>query len=87
MDIKERIRRVIEDRGADYETLRDLFDAVRICEDKAERRERLLYIRKMCREVRGADAYELLRLTYVLGAQDGSFDDYCIALEWDIDAE
>lgn len=87
MDIKERIKRVIEKNGPEYETVRDLFDAVRICEDKKERREWLLYVRKKCRELRGADAYELLRLTYVLGAQDGSFDDYCIALEWYREAE
>ena len=82
MDIKDRIKQVIETSGANHENLRDLFDAVRLCEDKAEKREWLLYIRKMCRGVQDNEVYELMRLTYVLGAQDGSFDDYCIALEW-----
>ena len=82
MDIKERIKRVIETYGANHENLRDLFDAVRLCEDKVEKREWLLYVRKMCRSVSNEKVYELMRLTYVLGAQDGSFDDYCIALEW-----
>lgn len=82
MDIKDRIKQVIETSGANRENLRDLFDAVRLCEDKAEKREWLLYIRKMCRGVQDNEVYELMRLTYVLGAQDGSFDDYCIALEW-----
>lgn len=39
MDIKERIKQVIETSGANRENLRDLFDAVRLCEDKAEKRE------------------------------------------------
>lgn len=87
MDIKEKIKRVIEKQGADYEKLRDLFDMARLCKDKVERREWLLYVRKKCREVTNADAYELIRQTYVKGAQDGSFDDYCIALEWYRDPE
>ena len=82
MDIKDRIKKAIETRGAEYETLRDLFDAVRLCEAPQEKREWLLYVRKMCRSVSDENVYELMRLTYVLGAQDGSFDDYCIALEW-----
>ena len=82
MDIKEKIQRAIEKQGADYEKLRDLFDMVRLCEDKAERREWLLYIRRKCREVKSGDAYKLIYRTYQLGAQDGNFDDYCIALEW-----
>lgn len=52
------------------------------CEDKVSRREWLLYVRAEARKLRSADAYELIRKTYVLGAQDGRFDDYCIALEW-----
>lgn len=87
MDIKEKIKRAIEQQGADYEKLRDLYDMARLCEDKAERREWLLYVRKKCREVQSADAFELIRQTYVLGAQDGDFDDYCIALEWYRDPE
>ena len=82
MDIKERIKSVIETSGADHETLRDLFDALRLCEDPAEKRAWLLYVRKMCRGINDERVYELMRLTYVLGAQDGNFDDYCIALEW-----
>lgn len=82
MDIKEKIKRAIEVKGADYEKLRDLFDMVRICEDKAEKREWLLYVRQKAREVRSEQVYELIRQTYVQGARDGNFDDYCIALEW-----
>jgi predicted phage terminase large subunit-like protein len=85
--IKQKIKRAIETQGVDYEKLRDLFDVVSVCEDKAERREWLLYVRKMAREVKSADAYELIHLTYVKGAQDGNFDDYCIALEWYRDPE
>lgn len=80
--IKERIKRAIETQGVDYEKLRDLYDVVSLCEDKAERREWLLYIRKKAREIPSADAYELMHQTYVKGAQDGSLDDYIIALEW-----
>ena len=80
--IKERIKRAIETQGADYEKLKDLFDVVSVCEDKAERREWLLYIRKKAREVPSADAYELVHQTYIKGAQDGNLDDYIIALEW-----
>lgn len=87
MDIKEKIKNAIEKQGADYEKLRDLYDMARLCEDKAERREWLLYVRRKCREVTSADAFELIRQTYVLGAQDGDFDDYCIALEWYRDPE
>ena len=82
MDIKERIKHAIETKGADMEKLNDLFSMVCHCEDLAERREWLLYVRSEARQIRSADAYELIRKTYVLGAQDGSFDDYCIALEW-----
>jgi hypothetical protein len=66
--IKERIKRAIETQGVDYEKLRDLFDVVSLCEDKAERREWLLYIRKKTREIPSADAYELMHKTYVKGA-------------------
>ena len=44
--IKERIKKAIETQGVDYEKLKDLFDVVTVCEDKAERREWLLYIRR-----------------------------------------
>lgn len=64
------------------EKLGDLFSMVCHCEDKEKRREWLLYVRSEARKLLTADAYELLRKTYVPGAQDGSFDDYCIALEW-----
>ena len=87
MDIKDKIKRAIETQGVDYEKLKDLFDVAQVCEDKAERREWLLYVRKKAREIPTVEAYELMHLTYVKGAQDGSFDDYCIALEWRRDAE
>ena len=85
--IKQRIKKAIETQGVDYEKLKDLFDVVSVCEDKAERREWMLYVRKMAREVMSADAYELMHQTYIMGARDGSFDDYCIALEWIRDPE
>ena len=85
--IKERIKRAIETQGVDYEKLKDLFDVASVCEDKDERREWLLYVRKMAREIPSADAYELMHQTYIKGAQDGSFDDYCIALEWHRESE
>lgn len=85
--IKWRIKKAIETQGVDYEKLRDLFDVVSVCEDAAERREWMLYVRKMAREVKSADAYELTHQTYIMGARDGSFDDYCIALEWNRDPE
>lgn len=39
MDIKDRIKQVIETKGADIEKLKDLFSMVCHCEEKAERRE------------------------------------------------
>ena len=87
MEIKEKIKRTIEKNGADIEKLTDLFSMVQHCEDQVERREWLLYVRSEARKLRSADSYELIRKTYVLGAQDGSFDDYCIALEWYRDPE
>ena len=45
--IKQRIKRAIETQGVDCEKLRDLFDVVSVCEDKAERREWLLYVMLM----------------------------------------
>ena len=80
MDIKDKIKQAIEKNGADMEKLVDLFSMVQHCEDKPERREWLLYVRAEARKLRSADSYELIRKTYVLGAQDGCFDDYCIAL-------
>jgi predicted phage terminase large subunit-like protein len=85
--IKQKIKRAIETQGVDYEKLKDLFDIVSVCEDKVERREWLLYVRKMAREVKSADAYELIRQTYLQGARDGNFDDFCIALEWGRESE
>ena len=85
--IKQKIKKAIETQGVDYEKLKDLFDVVSLCEDKAERREWLLYIRKKAREVPSADAYELIHQTYIKGAQDGNFDDYCVAIEWYRDPE
>ena len=87
MDVKIKIKKAIEANGADMEKLDDLFSMVRLCEDLQERREWLLYVRSEARKLRSPDAYELIRKTYVQGAQDGSFDDYCIALEWYRDAE
>lgn len=81
MDIKDKIKRHIEAKGADLEKLNDLFDMVRICEDKTERREWLLYVRSEARKLRSAKAYELIYATYLLGAQD-SFDDYMSACEF-----
>ena len=83
MSIKRRIKRRIDLYGANYEMLKDLFDLVQLCEDKQERREWLLYVRKTARAMKMTEAFELVHQTYVLGARDGNFDDYCIALEWD----
>ena len=47
MDIKERIKSVIESKGPSYERMRDLFDAGRLCEDKAERRIEQFQSRRM----------------------------------------
>jgi predicted phage terminase large subunit-like protein len=85
--VKNKIKKAIEQNGADMEKLDDLFSLVRLCEDPQERREWLLYVRSEARKLLSPDAYELIRKTYVQGAQDGSFDDYCIALEWYRDAE
>lgn len=82
MDIEEKIKWAIEKNGVDMEKLNDLFGMVLHCEDALERRKWLVYVRSEARKQRSADAYELIRKTYVLGVQDGSFDDYCIALEW-----
>lgn len=87
MDIKKKIKRAIEKYGADTEKLSDLLSLVELCEDQTERRQWLLYVRAEARKLLSADAYELMRKTYVLGAQNGNFDDYCVALEWNRDAE
>lgn len=81
MDIKEKIKRAIEVRGADIEMLKDLLDMVQLCEDKPERREWLLYVRKKAREITSGDAYDLIYRTYLLGGRD-SFDDYMSACEF-----
>ena len=87
MDIKEKIRKSIETKGVDMEKLQDLFEMLQFCEDKDEKRKWLLYIRSEARNLISGDAYELVYKTYIQGAQNGSFDDYCIALEWFRDAE
>lgn len=81
MDIKDRIKKAIDANGADIEKLSDLFDAVRICGDKAERREWLLYVRGEAKKLRDREAYDLIYKTYLLGGQD-SFDDYMSACEF-----
>ena len=75
MGVKLKIKKAIEQHGADMEKLDDLFSLVRLCEDPRERREWLLYVRAEARKLLSPDAYELIRKTYVQGAQDGSFDD------------
>lgn len=87
MDIKERIKRSIETKGLTFEKLQDLFDMTRNEEDAEEKRSWLLYVRATAKEIKSTQAYELIRQTYVQGARDGNFDDYCIALEWNRDAE
>lgn len=79
--IKQKIKRAIETQGVDYEKLKDLYDVVSVCEDKAERREWLLYIRGEARKLKTAEAYELIYKTYLLGGRD-SFDDYMSACEF-----
>ncbi len=44
-------------------------------------REWLLWLRKEAMKIRSAEALELVRKTYFLGARD-NFDDYMIACEW-----
>lgn len=81
MDIKDKIKRAIETKGADMEMLNDLFGMVQLCEDKKEREQWNLYVRSEARKLRSADAYELIYKTYLLGGQD-SFDDYMSACEF-----
>lgn len=81
MDIKDKIKRAIEIKGADMEKLNDLLSLVQLCEDASERKEWLIYIREKARTLRTLDAYELIYQTYVSGAQD-SFDDYMSACEF-----
>jgi predicted phage terminase large subunit-like protein len=87
MEILKKIKRHIEVKGADIEMLTDMFDLLRQCEDKTERQEWNRYVRAEARKLRSAEAYELIRKTYVFGGQDGVFDDFCIALEWNRDPE
>ena len=81
MDIKEKIKRAIETKGADIEKLEDLFSVLHACEDKVERREWLLYVRSEAKKLRTKEAYDLIYKTYLLGGRD-SFDDYMSACEF-----
>ena len=82
VDIKDKIKRAIEVKGADYEKLKDLFDMAKLCESREEKLEWYRYIRSVGRKIPTTEVYELVRETYVQAARDGSFDDYCVALEW-----
>ena len=81
MDVKERIKRAIDLHGVDLEKLNDLFNMVRLCEEKEERRKWNLYVRSEAKKLRTQEAYELIYRTYLLGGQD-SFDDYMSACEF-----
>ena len=61
MDVKDKIKKAIEQNGIDIEKLNDLFRMVCHCEVKAERREWLLYVRSEARTLRSVEAYELIR--------------------------
>ena len=87
MDLKDRIKLAIEKQGANYERLQDLFDVVKQSNDRDEKQEWYKYIRSKARECVNADTYEIMHQTYIEGARDGVFDDYCVALEWQRDAE
>lgn len=66
-------------------TLTDAFDLVR--QFPKEEKEQALYwnrwVREQARKIPSNEMYNLLFRTYLFGAQNGSFDDYCIALEWE----
>ena len=87
INVCEKIKLAIEKRGADYEKLKDLFDMAKLCESRDEKQKWYKYIRMEGRKIPESEVYKLVRETYVQGARDGSFDDYCIALEWSRDAE
>ena len=87
MDIKDKIVAAIEKQGADYEKLNDLFSMAKLCESREEKQRWYKYIRREGRKIASADVYELIKRTYIQGGRDGVFDDYCVALEWNRDAE
>ena len=87
MNLRIRIKRAIDVHGANYERLQDLFDVVRTETDRDLKQEWLKYIRTQARKIISPDVYELMHQTYIEGARDGVFDDYCIALEWNREAE
>ena len=81
MDIKDKIKNIIEAKGANTENLTDLLGMAQICEDKAERLRWVHYVRNQARGLRTSGAYDLIYKTYVVGARD-SFDDYMSACEF-----
>ena len=87
MDIKERIKIVIEKKGPDFEKLNDLFEMAKLCDTREEKLEWYRYIRNEGRKLPTPEVYELVRNTYIQAARDGSFDDYIIALEWQREPE
>ena len=63
------------------ETLKDMFDVLCELQDRKTIHKWAVWIRKNCREIISGDMYELLYRTYLLEAQRGDFDAYCIYLE------
>ena len=64
-------------------TLLDAFDLVRQIPEKEEALSWNRWVRSEAMKIPSGDMYNLLYKTYLFGAQQGIFDDYCIALEWE----
>jgi len=75
-------------QGGNFDALEAYFDVL-IGGELKNIREHNIYIRNLCAQaMRNSDdnillrAKELQKKSYILGAQNGSFDDYMIACEW-----
>lgn len=65
------------------ESLTDALGLIVQIEERKEVLGWLIWLRKEAMSIRTAKALDLVKKTYIVAAQKGDFDSYCIALEWD----
>ena len=80
IQVLERIKRV---RPQTEESLNDALGLIVQIDERETALKWLQWVRKEAMAMRTAEALNIVKTTYFAAARKGSFDDYCIALEWE----
>ena len=80
INVLERIRKL---PGQTEESLSDALGLIIQLDDRKLILEWMAWVRKNAMSIRTEKGLDIVKKTYVIAAQKGDFDSYCIALEWD----